>query len=928
MPSPSSSLTLALRFCGSCLTTLACWVVWLGLSASLVGLVYISVAKELPVPGFVLRRIEADLASANLFIKFGRVSLDPTGKILFENVTVRMKQFEEPLVTSRLVYVRRNFWSALAGRPLPDEIRLEGATLQLPAMLSPSGTVEPLVRDLALILRQEDHVWQVDLCTGRIGQLTVTAQGELAVPAPPAGTPPLSPEQIAARFLQLSRSLALNVHQLDAFDEPALTVRLERPPGIGNTATLLFTARAAHQPWDQPLTLGSLAATATLRLDGKESRPLRLHAAIHHAAYRGDYTVENVRAILTAQLTLEKFSGRPLDVLFAASTLTAEGEQALGPVLHADLSGWPNLRAEVAAQLHGEFLATEVNIRLQEQTARIHAEGRVAPTLISNVLRTHTPRAAAYFVFGDPVTFQADAVLGPGWKFESLAGRVDTGRLDSRGVKITAARGRIDIHGTSFLAHEAHVELGENVARGSYGMDFLSSDYRMLLRGRLHPPAINGWFNGDWWLNFWQAHFTFPVAPPAAEIDLQGRWKDPTRTVFFGRAEAGAATVWGGEFEQTHAVIFLRPNFTHGLALEATRAGGTQRLTGTFKRSAKPGTRETDRFEFDFNTLVDPAILGRMLDGKADDVLASLRLTQPPRVHAQGTLGSTPNYTFTGEAVGGLHYFGFPLDTARVKGGVTGAEVRLDEIEFTTAGGQGAGKAAVSGPSDYRRLGFDLNLHGADLARTIRAAEEYQANLPGQKTASLAESKFMQRASGGRLDLALSAQGSPGDLVSFTGSGNAALTGAELGEIHLFGLLSQILSGLSLNFSSLKLNAARTSFKLADGRLHFPDLKITGPSAVIEARGDFVFANKALDFIAKFKPSLESNNPLTVVIGLVIKPFTSILELKLNGPLSNPNWSIVAFPSTPSPESAPATPPPPTATEPAAPPEKISPPKG
>ncbi len=219
--------------------------------------------------------------------------------------------------------------------------------------------------------------------------------------------------------------------------------------------------------------------------------------------------------------------------------------------------------------------------------------------------------------------------------------------------------------------------------------------------------------------------------------------------------------------------------------------------------------------------------------------------------------------------------------------------------------------ASLRGPwRNLRRLGFDLSVTGADLARAIRAVEEYQAARTGQKAESMAESKFMKRASGGRLDVALAASGAPGDIATFTGNGNAALTGTELGEINLFGLLSQVLSKLSLNFSSLKLDAARTSFKMDNGRLHFPDLKVTGPSAVIDARGNFAFASNALDFTAKFKPFEESRNPLTAVIGIVINPITSILELKLSGPLSKPDWSIVVGPHR-SPRPSRKTPPPP-----------------
>lgn len=910
-----------LRFCVSCCGMLACWTVWLVLGVTLASLGYIAAVRELPVPDFMLRRAEAELAKAGLTVRFGHARLDPTGIMLVENVEFHSRAFEEPLLTCRLLYVRCEFWSVLAGRTIPDEIRLEGATLQLPAMLSPSGTCEPLIRELALIVRHEDRHWLVDQFIGRLGRLTVTAQGEITPPSSRIpGVRALTPDETVGRFLQISRQLALRLPRLEAFAQPTLAVQLESPPGVGNTAHLFFTAAGAEQPGGQPLTLGPLAATGTLRLDGRGPRPLRLHAAAGNVRYRDNYQTEMVRAICTVEVQPDNFSARPREALVAAGMLSAPDLAVLGPVLRAELDRWPRVQISVAAQIDGEYLAAEVDAQLKAQSARVRAEGRVAPELVGRMLSRITPRAAPYFVFGDPVAFRAEAEFAPGWKFTRLSGRVDARRLDSHGVKITAARGQIDLAGTNFLAHDARVELGENFARGSYWMDFATSDYRMLLDGQLRPLEINGWFRGDWWRNFWNTRFAFPVAPPTANVEVAGRWRDPSRAVYFGRSETRNATVWGGDFEQTHAVIFLRPHFTHGLALAATRAGGTQQLTGTFKRFTGP-----DRFEFDFDTNAEPAVLGRMLDGKADEVLASLRFVAPPRVHAQGTLAAVANYTFTGAAGGGLHYYGFPLDTARVSGGVTGGDVRLDTIEFTAAGGQGSGKAAIYGPADYRQMGFDFYLTGADFARAIRAVQECQVNLTGGKAAAVADGKFMKRAEGGRLDVGVSATGRPGDLASFTGNGNAALTGTELGKIQLFGLLSQALSGLSLKFSSLKLDAAHTAFRLEQGRLFFPDLKITGPSAVIDARGNFTLATGALDFTARFKPYEENLNLLTAAIGIVVNPLTSILELKLRGPITNPDWSVKVGGSNSHPESPPAEKTPPPTTPPVEPVQPVPP---
>lgn len=900
-PAPRQSwFRLGLRFCGSCCVTVGCWTLWLGLGALLALLVYIAVAKELPVPGFVLRRAETELAKSGLILNFGRARFDPTGKVLLEDVSLRLRQFEDPVLRCRLLFVRHDFWSLLSGWSFPAEIRLEGAALLLPAMLSPSGTTEPVVRDLALTLRQHDHVWEVDQAAGRLGRLSLTLHGAYTSAARPAGAPPPL-AQLPARFLSTARALAPVIARLEAFEQPSVTVRLESAGAGGNSATLVLTADGATRPWDQPVTLGPLVAAARLDLDRKGLRPVQVQLAARRVDYQGQVAGDNLRAMLQAEVLPESFSGRPLELLLAAAAVEGADGRAVAPVLRADLARWPQVGLQLAAQVDGEVLAAQVEAGLAEKSAHVTAEGRVAPATISRVLTRHTPRAAPYFVFGDRVAFTAEAVLAPGWHFARLSGRVDAGRIDSHGVRIGSARGRIDLDGPGFLAHDARVTIGDSTARGSYWMNFTTTDYRMLLEGRLRPGDINGWFRGDWWMTFWNRFFAFS-APPAASVDVQGRWKNPALSNSFVRAHARTARIWGGDFEQADATVFVRPGFTHGLALAATRAGGAQYLTGTFKRFAVPGGRDTGRFDFDFDTNADPAVLGAMLEGRADEVLATLRFSRPPHIHAWGSLAGGPplaaDYHFTAEAAGGLAYFGFPLDRVAVKGDVTGTDVHLRELSFGAAGGEGAGKASLTGPAGRRQLGFDLFLNRANLGRTVHAVQEYQAARTGVPAPTGPDSKFVRKAGNSALDLAFSAQGDPASLASFRGSGNASLTGAELGEVHLFGLLSQVLSGLSLSFSSLKLDAVRAGFEMQNGELLFNDLKVTGPSALIDARGKYTFASNALDFSAKFKPYEDPGSLLAAAVSIVLNPLTSILELKLNGPLGDPKWSVVVGPGS------------------------------
>ena len=898
MSSPHHPHPTPLRFCLSCFGTLVCWAVWLGLSGLLAALLYIAIARELPAPEFLLRRVERELTAANLTVRFGRARLDPTGRILVEDVQVRAAQFGEPLLASRQVYVGLNFWSLLAGRPIPDEIRFEGMVLQLPAMLSPSGTAEPVVRDLAGTLHYAGGTWRVDQLAGRVGKVAVTVHGEYALPRRLTGAPPLTVEEITSRFLQVGRRLVLDLQQAEPCEEPALDVLLENVPGVGNTADLFFTARAVRRPLGRPLVIDDLVATATLRLDGRGPRPLRLHVAARRLDYDGQYTAEAVRAIISAQVSPDQMTARPMQALLAAGSLTAFGQTAQAPVVQAALDRWPAVHAEAALQLDGEWLAAEVEAQVKEGIARLHAHGRATPAAVNPALAHSFPKFAPYLVLGDPVAFDASVRFGPSWKFAEVSSRVRGGRLDSHGVAITSTRGRIEIDRLgNFLVYDAEIGAGENSVRGSYWMNFFSHDFRYLLTGRLRPAEIGGWFRGAWWPEFW-ATFDFSAVPPRADVEVSGCYTEPARTLYFGEAAARNARVLGADFTTAHTVLFVRPDFQHALELSASRADGAQRAHGTFKRYAEPGRKEARALEFDLESNLDPTLYAKLAGGQTAELLAPLQFTQPPLVQAKGWMTRVagkpvPNLAFTARADDAMRLHGFPLEALAVTGGITGPDFRLDQIDFRVAGGTGRGKASLSGPEGARLLGMEMYLKGADLARTIRIFEEFEAQRTGiAADQSMAGSKFIKRVSGGKLDLAVSAQGDPADPTSFRGGGNAQLTGAELAEIHLFGLLSQVLSAVALNFSSLKLDTARTSFRLEEGRVHFPDLKVSGPSAVIDAHGDYLLTTKTLDFTARFKPYEETSNPLTAAIGIFLNPLTRIFELKLTGPISKPAWSF------------------------------------
>jgi hypothetical protein len=890
----------AARWLASCAATLACWAVWLVLGGTLASLAVIAFKHEVPVPDFLLRRIEREFASAQLAVRFGRADLDPTGRILLQNVEVRSAGYDDPLLVGRLVYTRLDFWSLLAGRALPDEVQLEGAALLVPAPLSPTGAAEPLVRDFAAVLRHRDERWHLDHLSGRIGRLQVVATGQIAPPPHQAGRKPPRLEDILTGYLKLGRRILPELSRLEAFDDPALNVGFTLEPGAASSANIVFTTQAVRRPWGVPVTAGPLSATTTLRFAPDRVVPVRIAVTARKVDFDGKVAAWDARARVAAVLDPARETLVPGDVRFSAATIAALGEMVLHPRVRADFSAWPRLPVQVAAVAGGRLLAGDGDVDVAQKSARFRIEGVVSPALFADIAGRHAATLEREIKLIDPATVRAELTLAPGWKFARAGLDLDARRAVTHRVALDLARGHIDFDGRSLLARDALLVVGENRAAGSYWMDTQTRDYRMLLTGCLRPPAIDAWC-GAWWPSFW-ADFAFPATPPQADIDLAGRWGDGTRTVFFGNADSGRTVLRGVDFDEVHLALHLRHRFVHVSDLTAKRDRGAQRLGGWFKRYGDEATNVLKSVEFDIGANLDPPLYGRLLDQDLTAALAPWKLTQAPQVHAAGRInhgGATagPSARFAAQTAGALHYHDFPLEHAAVTGAVRGDELRLDAVELGFAGGTAAGRATVRGTAAEPRLEFDANLKDVDLARAIRDVEAFEAARAGAGATRVTESKFIKRATGGRLEAAFAAEGRPGVLATFKGKGHAHITGAELAEVHLFGLLSQLLSGVGLGFTSLRLDQARADFQLEASRLHFNELRVTGRNAALDARGDYRLDTKTLDFTARLSPFEESRALIPKLFDLVTNPLTSFLELKLSGPLSSPNWSFALGPT-------------------------------
>jgi hypothetical protein len=921
------------RWCAAGIGTLLLWTVWLALVLTLVLQGVVGVARELRIPEFALRKIEHRLAAAGLQARFGAATFDPTGRVLLREVQVFLKPLPEPVLTAETLYLEVDPWALLVRTVQIRSVQISGAELLVPALLSPSGRTEPLVREWHALIQPGEgrDGFRIPHLAARVGPVQVQMQGS----TPPARTdrPRRSIDawlaEAAAVYPRLSRQLADQLHHLPLSADSRLTLVLTPEVTAGQTRVeALFSATSAGGK-DAPaeLLLQDLSGRLAMQLPADRSAArtsLNLELTCGRLETATDYQAQNLHVLVNGTIgaTATDLSMGRLDV--TAARIRGGGITLGAPHAELDLSQWPRVSGSLAARLFDELWALEGFIHVLSRAGQVTIAGHVPPAMIDFAGDRLQRDLSLLLQCATPPHVQAWLTLGSGGRPRSATARVQSGAVIARGVSLTAAAGVVRWDGKTLHADDILLLTPNSEARGRYEMDVPTREFRFLLSGHLEPADINGWFR-EWWPNLW-SRFDF-TQPPAAEVEVSGRWGTPLNTAVFVGADGADVRLQGAEFDRVRTRLFVRPGFVDVLEFIGDRKGREAR--GGFTRTAKIGNGKWTRITFDAHGNTDLAPAGQLFGELGASITRPFEFDNAPQLHVRGELrsaehadGRSTNVSITGAATGNWTFYRFPLQDLRFQAQLQDDVLLVGDVEVGFAGGRGAGRGEVRGWNAERELAFDVSLNQARLGESIRTLEVWSAERHGHPAAP--ESRFQKQVAAGQLDLSLSAEGHYDDPYSLHGTGNAVITGAELGEINLLGILSSLLRPTIFNFTTLQLDTARANFSLVGRTLEFSELRLTGPRAAIEAQGGYRLDTKTLDFAAKIRPFDTSETFLGATFGAVLSPLSSVLEVKLGGALDQPSWSFLYGPtnflrvlsgegsrSTEPAASPPASPPPP-----------------
>ncbi|HVU32438.1 MAG TPA: AsmA-like C-terminal region-containing protein [Opitutaceae bacterium] len=905
-----------LRYAGGCVVSFGFWTLWLLLGALAAVQFYVAFRSELTVPAFVLRRIEERVAQNGLKVTFADATFDPTGRMLLREPQVFLAGFSDPVLSARAAYIGVNPWPLFVGRIEPSEIRIAGGTVSVPAILSPSGQAEAIVRDVDADVEPADSQLVIRHVTARFGALVVSVHGAAIVPPRSARPPGQMNDLLRARFKEFCQAAVQLTRRLEAFEEPSADLELAPSPTRGAIVTAQIAARGVKLDTPFAMELGRFRATTRFPLLGDTPAMSHLDFSAAELHLPGAVEIRELSAELRGRLRPTELRVDPVELrIAAAAVVTPDGTAD-------DFSGvlrpepLPKVRGELVARVLGAPVDVSGTADLSARTAHLTVNGSVSPAIVGALQPRVRVDLGKFFGFASADLSDSTVELGPNWHFQRAVAHVALQQIRAHGVLMDEGRATIEVDPTHLYAPEAYARIGENYARGTYEHEFATRRFRFLLDGRLRPMDIDPWFRG-WWTNFFQ-RFEFPKAPPNASVDVQGTWGQGWKTSVFVFVDSDAPVALGQSLRRLRGRLFVRPGFYDGLELHAVDPDGGA-ADGTFTVTASVSRKLWRTIDVDLKSNVSLAAAGRMAGELGRAVLGPFELSAAPALklhaHFDGPAVAPPRHRsldLEARTTGSFKFHDFPLQDVAFTAALRDDELTIDNLIAKFAGGVARGHAKLWGTGANQRLGFDASINDASLGQAVAALQDFSAERKNQPRP--APGKFVQAKSNVRLDLAASAEGLYSNPLSYHGDGNASLRGAEIGEVPLLGLLSEL-----LKFTALRFTTARASFKINGTKLDFSEVALRGANSAIDAHGNYALDRRQLDFRAKVFPFQESDSVIKSVVGAVLSPISNVLEVKLTGTLEKPDWAFVIGPTnllrslapTPSPPAG-HEPPPPT----------------
>jgi hypothetical protein len=542
---------------------------------------------------------------------------------------------------------------------------------------------------------------------------------------------------------------------------------------------------------------------------------------------------------------------------------------------------------KISGALYEGKIDADAHLDVASRDFRFTASSDFDAQRISPLLTEKSQHWLTQFSWNSPPRFQAQGSMTlpawtnrePSWRAEVrptilLDGSFQVGNGSFRGVSFRSADSRFSYSNLCWHLPNLVARRPEGWVSINLDSNEKTSDYYFRLHSTIDPLALRPLFETNQQRALDLVTFT---QPPAVDGELWGRWYD--HDLIGGRATLMVNNfAFRGEpigllqttVEYTNqSLLVLNPHAERGPEKANASAVLVDFATRKVYITNAVGT-------------ADPLPVARMIGPKPGGVMSPYRFTQPPTIHAYGSIGmhvGVKDADLHFDVDGGpFQWWKFKADHVSGKVDWVGDRLTLRDVKADLYKGNASGTADFDFAPPGAEFRFDTTAFDMDLRSLMEDLVGKTNRLEGLLTAQISISS-----------------GNSSDLHTLQGKGLLSLRDGLIWDIPIFGILSPVLDALApgSGLGSSRAREATANFAITNGVMHTEDLQIRATLMRLQYWGT-VDLNGRVDARAQAE-LLRDTWAVGRVISLALWPVSKVFEYKITGTLHEPRSEPVFF---------------------------------
>lgn len=546
------------------------------------------------------------------------------------------------------------------------------------------------------------------------------------------------------------------------------------------------------------------------------------------------------------------------------------------------------------ASLHkdNQLLRIEGSYALDTQLAQVSVSNHIQ----SKRMLLLVPQRLLGLLTGLELGFEslptAEITFGPavfGELLNRISGSFSVRNAHYQNLKIESLSGRVkrEKHRLEFVELEGTVggqehrkdELGSCMVGGSVAgevfWDAATHEYGVLAEGSFDPNLLLEPLSFNQITTNVIRRFRFKGQPPQARIELGHNYSK--RHTFFITVQGSALDVF------VHDVLFTSVNTSVAYKQGVLTIDPVVAKQGAdFVKGFVALDFTNDLATFDAMGSVSPEAMEDVIYPRANLFGSKIKLTGKTKVTARGCVDWRHMRATDFEAQVEAEHCRVPvglLDDLTTSATGKGPDIRIHDAAFSLYGGQGSGD-----------LSFRLDPHGQGIPYTLDVAlskvdllkclhffrPDHDLDISGDL---FAEAHIVSDFSRDFFDVT-------------NGRGRVDVKDGQLADLPLFSGFSKLMRKVIPSFSVFSINSLSGNFEIQDGVVSSENAYFDGDLLSAKGQGNYS-ADSGFD--AYVHAQVFSENRFSKVLRVITDPFFKFLELKLEGPLSDPSWHLDKF---------------------------------